>query len=288
MKEFSNISENKDVAEQPLEVEISSGDTKVAVCPEVGGMVTRFSIGNQEILYFDQDSLTEEAVTEKRKPKLGVPFLFPISGPDLKDGILRQHGGAREVPWVWQDQNEDSVEVSLKPKNIKNEQLLSEYRKKYGNNFDFTSDVKISVSGKSMQYSMEFQNMGDKDLPMSPGLHPYFGVDHDKQGEIETNLGDIDFGSRDWDEGAVICDRPVGEDAWFTLPGVGKVTIESSPEFEKFVVWSKKREDNTGLNENYICIEPWVSTPDEESGIVLDPMEKKKLSVKFSISELEG
>lgn len=288
MKELSfsidQTTEGKEVAEQPLEVEISSEKTKVNVCPEVGGMVTRFSIDGKEILYFDQEVLGKEALSGKRKPKLGVPFLFPFSGPDIPNKEVRQHGGVREVPWVWEDQTESSTEVSLSRKNIQNGALLGEFDTKYGPEMDFDNHIQVSVENGAMEYKMAMKNIGQTDLPLKPGLHPYFRVNADKQGEIETNLGNFDFASQPWKGESLKAERPKEGDAWFTLPGVGKVTIQSSPEFKSFIIWSQRKDgDPEAKKENYICLEPWTNTPDEESEIVLSPGEEKELFVRFIV-----
>ena len=286
MKElsFPSDSEDKETAEQPLEVEISSGDTKASICPEVGGMVTRFSVGGEDVLYFNQESLIQEALSEKRKPKLGVPFLFPFGGPDLPDKEVRQHGGVREVPWVWEDQTDSSAIVSLSKKNIGNEELLREYDEKYGKGMDFENHVEVSVEDNVLEYKMIMSNTGQIDLPIKPGLHPYFRVDADEQGEIETNLGNFDFANQPWKGESLKADRPEDGDVWATLPGIGRINIQSSPEFQKFVIWSQRKGGKPEAEkENYICIEPWTNMPEEVSQIVLSSGEKKELFVRFIV-----
>ena len=218
-------------------------------------MVTQFSVAGKDILYFDLDAFRNE-----KKPKIGVPVLLPFGGTD-KEKIVRQHGGLREVPWVWESRDEHSVTISLDTANIRDEKLLSELREKFGDSLNFTYEVKISVGETSLAYDIKIKNSGVAEMPIAPGLHPYFKVDPEKQSEMRSNLSNFDLSGRTWasDEGALILARPPEEDVWFTIPGTGKVTVKCSPEFDTFVVWSKQKEN--GEKEDYLCVEPWVGKP---------------------------
>lgn len=50
------------------------------------------------------------------------------------------------MPWVWEDATESSVTLSLNIRNIKDEELLSELRNKFGEDLDFKYTIRISIS----------------------------------------------------------------------------------------------------------------------------------------------
>lgn len=270
----------------PTQLEINNGAASVSVSPEIGGMVTQFSVSGKDILYFDLDTFRSE-----KKPKVGVPVLLPFGGSD-REKIVRQHGGLREVPWVWETRDKHSITLSLDTANIKDEKLLSELREKFGANLNFTYEVKISVGETSLAYDIKIKNNGSTDMPVTPGLHPYFKVDPEKQDEMKSNLQGFDLSERTWapDEYALITSRPPGEDVWFTIPGTGKVIVKCAEEFDTFVVWSKQKEN--GEKEDYLCVEPWVGKPstidNKEKRITVAPGKEITLSVIFDIEPETG
>ena len=81
----------------------------VALAPGRGGMVTRFRVGETNVLYMDLDSLHDPM----RNVRGGIPVLFPNAGKlrddqfqhDGKTYPLRQHGFARNLPWTIADQS---------------------------------------------------------------------------------------------------------------------------------------------------------------------------------------
>ena len=79
----------------------SSGD-RLRIIPERGGLVSGWSCGGREILYFDQDRYADPS----KSIRGGIPVLFPICGNlpgdvlpvDGVDYPLKQHGFARDLP----------------------------------------------------------------------------------------------------------------------------------------------------------------------------------------------
>src|SRR6185503_16501829 len=81
---------------------------RVVLAPARGGMVTRFIVGDTNVLYLDADTLRDPT----KNVRGGIPVLFPIAGrlTDDKyqhDGatyVMKQHGFARNMPWAIVDQ----------------------------------------------------------------------------------------------------------------------------------------------------------------------------------------
>src|SRR5262249_9580155 len=86
----------------PVEtVGLEHGAASARLAPAPGGMVTRFSVGGEDVLFLDESTLADP----KKNVRGGVPVLFPIGGPLSPDKLpgatapLSQHGFARNLPW---------------------------------------------------------------------------------------------------------------------------------------------------------------------------------------------
>lgn len=293
----------------PTEVRIRSGNTEVVLSPDKGGFVSEFSVNGENILYEDEGGYNNP---NNMKLKGGIPVLFPYAGPRESSTIWHdekkdweivepiQHGGAREVPvWALIDSTEDSVIVSLDSENIKNLKLPSMVRgetvgqfegkdaggndiietleKLYGEGYRFYLEIKVTVSEGILRYDFCIKNLSDKAMPFAPGLHPYFKADHDKRGQIVTNLEDFDLTKIK--EKTQKADRPAEGLVSFTLPDGTHIDIDSSSEFKKFVGWALTEDSD------YICIEPFVADPKEpgDDEIWINPLETKELFVEFRV-----
>ena len=84
---------------------------RVVLAPARGGMVTRFIVGDTNVLFLDADTLRD--VTKNVRG--GIPVLFPIAGRLTDDKyqeagstyVMKQHGFARNMPWAIVDQATD-------------------------------------------------------------------------------------------------------------------------------------------------------------------------------------
>lgn len=268
---FNPSEYEKKEANVSTEIPIKSGNTQAKISPEKGSLVTSFKVDGKDVLFVDNESFADP---RNVKYKMGIPILFPYAGPR---GEAPQHGGAREVPWVWKDRTENSATVSLDFETLPDE-MKEELKDKdlYGKDFNYYVEAKITVGEGLLGYDLSFKNKSKTPKPFAPGLHPYFAVDHKRIDEMKTNLN-ADLLKRG--PKSIIVDRPEG-DVWFTLPDGRKVTISSSPEFKKIVIWSEKQDSD------YICIEPFVTDPkNKEEEIVLNPGEEKQLSVEFKVEQ---
>jgi len=292
----------------PTDIRIKSGNTEAVISPEMGGLVSVFSIDGENILYENSEAYNDP---NQRKIKAGIPVLFPYAGP-RKGGI--QHGGAREVPvWTWETSTENSVTLSLDSDHIKDiklpsmvkgekvgefdgtitvkkiidgeektetQDIVGKLEELYGLGYRFDFEMKITVSEGSLRYDFKIKNLSGKDMPFAPGLHPYFKVDHTKRSEIKTNLENFDLASS-LNDNTQVAERPNDGRVFVTLPDETKIEIDSSPEFKKFVGYAETDESD------YICIEPFVARPSspEKDEIMIKYEETKELFVEFRVSK---
>lgn len=278
MSERASYPINPDEAERkegasPYEVTISKGETEAKISPEKGAHVTAFSVGGRDILHIDQKAFDD---LSNIKPKIGIPLLIPQAGPHEE---MRQHGYGRLLPWKWEDKTENSTTVSLESANIKDEEIVNELAEHY--NHPFAYEIKTVVEENSLRYELSIKNEGNESMPVAPGLHPYFKIDHTMQGDMTSNLEGFDLTDRDWEkDGSMHFERPEGEDVWITIPEIGKITMKMDPEFKTIVVWSLPGKD-------FICVEPWTrearAIEDKNERIDIEPGEVKKFNVEFQV-----
>ncbi len=229
-----------------------SGGGEASYCPERGGIITSLKLRGQEILYLDEDTLKDRAVNVKG----GIPILFPNAGPIKGEGYpgLKQHGFAREaVDWVAvQDESGRSFMETLKAN--------AETKKVYPYDFRFSTGGKFEEDG-SFTLLQEVENLeAGKDMPLSMGLHPYFKVPREAMGNIKFDFEggteverSIEQWSKDKEVKTVKIDNPRVKDPKakmrITIPSLGTLTIDASPEYKKIWVWSM-------VDKDFICIEP--------------------------------
>lgn len=194
------------VKEQQYKTYILSDETtqsELEVVPERGGIITRWRVQGQEILYLDADRFADPNLSVRG----GIPILFPICGnlpdntythhkrvwlkpaEDLEDKgnpeespaeptaydetdieknyTLKQHGFARDLPWeVTQQVTEDFLSLTLVLES--NEKTREVYP------FDFKVAFTYQLKGNRLEIRQRYTNCSDEQMPFSTGLHPYF------------------------------------------------------------------------------------------------------------------
>lgn len=266
-------SEKKE-AENPTELVIESGDTQSVIIPEKGGMVASLKINGEEILFVDTEAVND---LKNPKPKAGIPNLIPYAG-NLNKQVDLQHGGAREVPWVWQDRTESSVTASVDTRDLP-EDMREKLKVLYGKDFEYRSEVRTAVRENQLSYSIILKNNGKESAPFAPGIHPYFQVDFEDRNKVTSNLEDFDISKMNQDRPLVL--NVTKENPWFILPNGKKITLELSEEFKHVVIWGLDGAD-------HLCIEPFVANPSDISEYeTLDPGEEKSFKINIRIEEVK-
>lgn len=258
-------------AEAPTEVAIKSGDTEARVAPERGGLVTSLMVDGEEILFVDKEALGDP---NNKKPRIGIPNLFPYAGSNPPG---RMHGGAREVPWVWKDRAESSVEVSLDSASLPDE-IKADLRKVYGDDFAYKTNIKMTVRDGVLSYEIGLENKSLTEKSFAPGLHPYFSVPSAERSKITSNVEGFDLSQMD-EEHPLVLNMPEGG-AWVRLPNGKRITVSASEEFKHIVVWGVDGTD-------HICVEPFVASGENKAQefINIGPKQAHNLAVSFKVED---
>lgn len=145
--------------------------SQIEVVPERGGIITKWRLQGQEILYLDTERFANPDLTVRG----GIPILFPICG-NLPDNTytyqgqqytLKQHGFARDLPWeVTEQGTQDSASITLV--------LNSNHQTRQLYPFDFQVAFTYQLKGNTLSIRQRYTNNSAESMPFSTGLHPYF------------------------------------------------------------------------------------------------------------------
>jgi len=234
--------------------------SRLEIVPERGGIVTRWQLRGQDILYLDAERFTNPELTVRG----GVPILFPICGNlpgnsytiEGQPYTLKQHGLARDLPWQVSDRSTQecvSITLTLESSDIT--------RALYP--FDFHLAFTYRLRGNSLELEQQVTNRGDQPMPFSLGFHPYFQTSDKSQlqfeipatqlvnqrtGESHRFSGQFDF---EQDEIDVIFRELSGQVATVSDRARSlRLTMEFDDFYPFLVFW-------TGKGKDFYCLEPW-------------------------------
>jgi len=241
-------------------VQTSYKNNRIAIDLD-GGLLLSWEINGKEIFY--QGSTTRRS---------GAPILFPFANP-LEGGVFNisglpigQHGFGRDSLWKLKEISEASIIISLS-----NMDISKEMQTAYPFQFEVIVKVEISMTNK-LKYTMEVKNLGDQNLPISPGLHPYFPIQHQhkpdlkiicpsissKSGLTEVEA-DVLFDGKDinWDRPSKGFFNNFDKTATIIFPDKQILLTElgKKSEFKNLVVWSQNLEEK---DFNFVCVEPFT------------------------------
>ncbi|PMB08522.1 aldose epimerase [Fischerella thermalis CCMEE 5273] len=237
-----------------------TANSQLEVVPERGGIITRWRLQEQEILYLDAERFANPELSVRG----GIPILFPICGnlPENtytyngKHYTLKQHGFARDLPWQVTDQvTQDAVILSLTLNS--NEQTQAVYP------FDFQLIFDYRIQGNTLEIQQQYTNLSLEAMPFSFGFHPYFFTQDKTQLQFEipaqeyqdqrskkihSFAGQFDFNQ---DEIDVAFKQPASQSA-SVIDNSRKLqlTLEYDNIFSTLVFWTLKGKD-------FYCLEPW-------------------------------
>ncbi len=253
------------IADRQYQTYILTNETSqssLEVVPERGGIITRWQVQGQDILYLDAERFADPTLTVRG----GIPILFPICGnlPDnqyLWHGQtyhLKQHGFARDLPWAMVSQSTQD-QASLTLELVSTEQTRSLYP------FDFQLTFTYRLQGDRLILHQRYTNRSADSMPFSAGFHPYFAV-QDK-GQLQFQIpssefqdqrtktvhsfsGQFSFEQDEIDVAFTDLSSPV---ATVTDPARSqRLTLSFSPEFSLLVFWTLKEKA-------FYCLEPWTA-----------------------------
>jgi galactose mutarotase-like enzyme len=196
------------------------GDVSVEVVPGRGALATSVNVGGRELLYLDRESVEDPA----RSVRGGIPVLFPFAGK-LKDGVflpagtqMNQHGFGRHEAWSVLERRDDLLRLGLEGDGS---------RAAYP--YPFRAEQGFRVLSRGLQMELLVLNTGDRDLPLSPGWHPYFACPAVEKANVTGNVAGLEgrFGNdAEFDFGVP---PPVDGRVRFQVPGLGALRLEFSP-----------------------------------------------------------
>lgn len=259
------------------------------VVPERGGIITRWQVKGEEILYLDSERFANPELSVRG----GNPILFPICGnlPDNtynlngKEYTLKQHGFARDLPWeVTEQTTTDKAALTLVLNS--NEQTKAVYP------FDFQIIFTYEIQGNTLSIQQQYNNLSSTPLPFSAGFHPYFltgdknqlefaipsqQYQDQKTKEIHPFNGNFDFSRDEIDFafGQITSQSASVTDHSRKL----KLTLDSDDIFSMLVFWTLKGKE-------FYCLEPWTAPRNAlntgEKLTVLEPGASYTASVRLT------
>lgn len=275
----------------PCELIDDTSDSRVLIAAERGGIVTRFDVGDEPILFMDIATLADST----KNVRGGIPVLFPSPGKLTEDawtwgghsGRLEQHGYARKSAWRIVPGSQQTGRVTLR---LDGAQGLAEAWP-----WLCTVDLEYSLVVRTLWIESRITNHGGTAMPFGFGLHPYFHVaqadkanarvptkatrafDNITKQERALN-GPIDLTHKEVD--LHLIDHGASEAA-LVLSG-RHIALRASPEFTRWVIW-------TLVDRDFVCLEPWTCPADAlntgEDLIVLAPGETRSLFVEIEVSQ---
>ena len=252
--------------EDPVETHLlvdHEAKARVVLAPTRGGMVTRFIVSDTNVLFLDADTLRDAT----KNVRGGIPVLFPIAGRLAEDKYqvdgapftLKQHGFARNMPWAIVDQATDGgARLGLA--------LTATAMTRAQYPFEFRLAITYILSEGRLTVQTRVTNLGERNMPIHPGLHPYFQLaDHNKsEARVVTDATQA-FDNR---TGAVVALRePIDLaadvvdmhvlDHWprtvrLTRPGDRDLDLSLGVPDRVLVVWTERGRD-------FVCVEPWTA-----------------------------
>ncbi|PSB04467.1 aldose epimerase [Merismopedia glauca] len=240
----------------------TASDSWLEVVPERGGIITKWGVNGQELLYLDTERFTHPELSVRG----GIPILFPICG-NLPNNVythqeqeytLKQHGFARDLPWsVISQETGDIASISL--------QLTSNEETKQVYPFEFTLVFTYQLIGNTVKILQSYTNHSSEPMLFSAGLHPYFAVNDKSQLEFAIPASEYTdqrtreiFAYRNH----LDLDREELDLAFgYMAANFARVTdnqtqrqlyLQFAPDFNTVVFWTLK-------DKPFYCIEPWTA-----------------------------
>ena len=167
-------------------VQLKNGDSQVALCPEIGGAIARFTWKGYDILRRAPDN----AIAEKSVRQMGVYTLVPYSNrlgqaklivgektfllhPNFPPEPHAIHGFGWQRVWNVVKRNADSAELNL--------QHLPDI------DWPFACEATqvVRLSANALHVSLAVKNKDTRAMPVGLGFHPYFPLTPDTHLQTE-------------------------------------------------------------------------------------------------------
>lgn len=237
------------------------GLSECHIVPERGALVTRFRVGDDEVLYLDEATLADRT----KNVRGGIPVLFPIAGKLPNDSYeahgrtwkLTQHGFGRRLPWTIVERGSDGHRAWLECRLESSDETLAVFP------WRFAVTIRFVLQGAQLSLDTRIENRDTTMMPHALGFHPYFrvpdaqkaqsGVRTDAKVALDNTTGQqvlvrkLDFTAKELDLHLQGHSTPGTLVRRADLPRIG---LSWSPTFTMLVLWTLAGKD-------FICVEPW-------------------------------
>jgi D-hexose-6-phosphate mutarotase len=206
--------------------------------------------------------------------RTGIPLLFPHFGKSEK---YRMHGFGRDTIWQLRKCEESMAEVYLNEGLLDN-QARSEYH------FKFEAIVVVRLEGNRLDYELTVRNRDVVALPIMPGLHPYWKINHaEKDGLIVKGLGGFDTHKVNWTESPPDNVYEYVDNVEVILPNFAIKIGDRSAEknLKRLVIWSQTPTRDPDYD--FVCVEPTCGAHYEidHNPIMVNPQNEWRMCVSF-------
>lgn len=244
----------------PEAFSIESGAGLVSVVPSRGALVTHWQVDGQEQLYLDETTLADPS----KNVRGGIPLLFPSPGKltggrwarDGKQGEMKQHGFARDLAWTVAEKAASHLTLTVASDDVTRSMFP----------WDFALSLRIVALDARMRLSLLVANTGKEAMPYGFGIHPYLQIRDKARATITTratraydNVTKQTGPFKGFHLGAGETDLHLldhgSTESTLTRGEGSKVTVRTSPEFGRWVVW-------TLPGKEFVCLEPWTAPGD--------------------------
>lgn len=133
-----------------MKVELKAAEAKAIISTE-GGVIERYSVAGREVLFPRQEI--------DGKMRGGSHVCAPYFGPGVAPE-QPQHGYARAVDWVIEQQDSEMVVLS--------------HLQADGQYAGLEMKLKYSLVGEGLEMELTARNTSSEPLRLTPGFHPYF------------------------------------------------------------------------------------------------------------------
>jgi galactose mutarotase-like enzyme len=241
-------------------VVLESGATRAVLAPWRGGMLTSLVAFGREIFYLDEATLRDPT----KNVRGGNPVLFPSPGPLAGDrftrggreGVMKQHGLARQRPWTVAERTPSAVTLGL----------ASDASTAPEMPWAFALSLRYELEEGRVRMTQRVENRDAVAMPYALGFHPYFLVPDAEKGRVTIPTR----ATRGWDNVAkreVAVAGPVRIDtaeidlhlkdhgearASLELGDGSRIVVSGSPAFARWVIWAVPGKD-------FVCLEPWTA-----------------------------
>ena len=229
----------------------------ISFCPSRGGIITKWVVNNQHILYFDQKRFLDKS----KSIRGGIPILFPICGNLENKSLfgdnfldLMQHGFARDQEWNYEfNQFTNTLCLSLSD----NEKTRKYYP------FSFELKIEITMHIETLIFDIEIFNKSSTIIPVNFGLHPYFNISNFNNvkfvnyskcclNQKNNNLVKTENLLRNSFKGIDLLMYSSGKTSFIDYGLKRKITLTNPSPFDISVIWSDPPR-------KMLCMEPWTS-----------------------------